>query len=289
MDKKTFINELKQALSVLQEEELNDIISEYEQHIDMKQKDGLTEEEAIADFGSLKELAADILAAYHVRADYAKEPRGRKKKAVFPDGSKTGPFRQQAGEIGAKAKTGILGGIHGLRIFLYRLWLLVRNLAGKPLIYIKDWQQRRRDGQRMPDEEFLDLPLMETEEPGIKAGGKESSQEKRPSTAVSRRRRTAGGFLGTIIRAFAKSFRFAWRTVLWGLRVAWNACCLMFALFSGFCGLFSLYALGMLAVLLAQGYPLAGVTLGCLGLVLCFFSAAGLGITLLKRKRGQHA
>ena len=56
MDKKTFMKELEQALSVLQEEELNDIISEYEQHIDMKQERGLTEEEAIADFGSLDEL-----------------------------------------------------------------------------------------------------------------------------------------------------------------------------------------------------------------------------------------
>ena len=60
MDKKTFISELRQALSVLQEDELEDIVSEYEQHIDMKLKNGLTEEEAIADFGSLNELAADI-------------------------------------------------------------------------------------------------------------------------------------------------------------------------------------------------------------------------------------
>ena len=36
MDKKTFISELEQALSVLQEEELRDIMEEYEQHIDMK-------------------------------------------------------------------------------------------------------------------------------------------------------------------------------------------------------------------------------------------------------------
>ena len=49
MDKKTFIRELKLALSVLKQEELDDIISEYEQHIDMKQANGLTEEDAIAD------------------------------------------------------------------------------------------------------------------------------------------------------------------------------------------------------------------------------------------------
>ena len=43
MDKKTFISKLEQALSVLQEDELRDIISEYEQHIDLKQESGLTE------------------------------------------------------------------------------------------------------------------------------------------------------------------------------------------------------------------------------------------------------
>lgn len=36
MDKKTFLEELRSSLSVLQETELNDIMDEYEQHIDMK-------------------------------------------------------------------------------------------------------------------------------------------------------------------------------------------------------------------------------------------------------------
>ncbi len=51
MDKKTFLEELRSSLSVLQETELNDIMDEYEQHIDMKVQSGLTEEEAIAEFG----------------------------------------------------------------------------------------------------------------------------------------------------------------------------------------------------------------------------------------------
>ena len=70
MDKNTFMRELERSLSVLQESELRDILSEYEQHIDMKVKSGLSEEEAIADFGSIPELTAEILDAYHVRADF---------------------------------------------------------------------------------------------------------------------------------------------------------------------------------------------------------------------------
>ena len=76
MDKKTFLEELRSSLSVLQETELNDIMDEYEQHIDMKVISGLSEEEAIADFGSLPELTAEILEAYHVRADYGPGQRG---------------------------------------------------------------------------------------------------------------------------------------------------------------------------------------------------------------------
>ena len=43
MDKKTFLEELRSSLSVLQETELNDIMDEYEQHIDMKVQSGLTD------------------------------------------------------------------------------------------------------------------------------------------------------------------------------------------------------------------------------------------------------
>ena len=84
------------------------------------------------------------------------------------------------------------------------------------------------------------------------------------------------------------------------LRMIWNGCWLLFSAIMAGYGMFCLYGLGVLAVLLAQGYPLAGITLGCLGLALCFFSATGLGITLLKKGKrakegyqeiegGQHA
>lgn len=70
MKKEAFISTLKKYLSVLEEKEIQDIIEEYEQHIDMKMQKGLSEEDAIADFGDLKELCAGILEAYHVKADY---------------------------------------------------------------------------------------------------------------------------------------------------------------------------------------------------------------------------
>lgn len=75
MKKEEFLTKLKKNLSVLEEKEIQDIVEEYEQHIDMKMKDGMSEEEAIRDFGDLKELTAGILEAYHVKADYQSEKK----------------------------------------------------------------------------------------------------------------------------------------------------------------------------------------------------------------------
>jgi hypothetical protein len=45
--------------------------------------------------------------------------------------------------------------------------------------------------------------------------------------------------------------------------------------------------MGLLTVLLLQGYPLAGVSLGCAGLVMCSFSAALLSITMVLKGRNR--
>ena len=55
-----------------------------------------------------------------------------------------------------------------------------------------------------------------------------------------------------------------------------------------FFGLFCLYGFGVLVILLADGYPLLGATLGCFGLVLCTFSAAGFVLTLLWKQPGRQ-
>lgn len=116
MDKREFLSALEQSLSVLQEDELKDIISEYEQHIDIKVEKGLTEEEAIEDFGSFQELTAELLEAYHVRADYAlggkkggwaEKIRIQKKKKVTEEET-SGVFEEggEEGERGESTGTG---------------------------------------------------------------------------------------------------------------------------------------------------------------------------------------
>ena len=70
MRKEEFFKLLKTRLAVIEENELEDILSEYRQHIDMKMQSGVSEEEAIKDFGDVDVLAGDILESYHVRSDY---------------------------------------------------------------------------------------------------------------------------------------------------------------------------------------------------------------------------
>ena len=73
-NKESFLKELQNGLAVLAESEQQDILAEYAQHIDMRIAGGLTEEEAIQDFGDIHQLTAEILAAYHVNPAYSRAP-----------------------------------------------------------------------------------------------------------------------------------------------------------------------------------------------------------------------
>lgn len=68
--KEAFLEALQQGIAVLAESEQQDILEEYAQHIEMKRSGGLTEEEAIQDFGDIHQLIAEILEAYHVDPSY---------------------------------------------------------------------------------------------------------------------------------------------------------------------------------------------------------------------------
>ncbi len=78
MNKETFLSELRGYLQILEDQEQEDILEEYAQHIDIKIQKGQSEEEAIRDFGSVKELAEGILAAYHVKPGFPGENRGNR-------------------------------------------------------------------------------------------------------------------------------------------------------------------------------------------------------------------
>lgn len=67
MNKEEFLKKLKKRLNVLEDSEIEDIVSEYEGYIDEKVAKGLSEEEAVKELGSFEEIVQDLLAAYKVK------------------------------------------------------------------------------------------------------------------------------------------------------------------------------------------------------------------------------
>lgn len=314
MGKHEFLSELEKSLSVLQEDELRDIISEYEQHIDIKVEKGLTEEEAIADFGSLAELTGEILEAYHVRVDYA-AGKGRN-KAVKAAGQEGSENFEKLKRMGEKGRLTLWSTVKGIGAWMAGIVRWVWHQARRPFV----WLRSRMVFQRWEYEKC------EAEEGSVETGGDPEAGGTGPEAGrvaradvselrgfckddgmgkdMQRRRRSGkmtenvmikgcGGVVGTGVHSLCRGIRrmIQWMAdiALWGIRLAWNGCWVMFSVFVGGFGLFSLFGLGLLTVLLTQGYPLVGVTIGCGGLVCCMFSAAGLGMTFLWRPGKSEA
>lgn len=75
MNKEEFLSRLRKKLSILEESEIEDIISEYEGYIEEKISKGSTEKEAVASMGDVDELAKELLSAYKIKSpnDRAKD------------------------------------------------------------------------------------------------------------------------------------------------------------------------------------------------------------------------
>ena len=69
MLKSEFLELLNQKLSLINDKEREDIILEYGTYIDDKIASGVSEEEAVAGFGDVDELAKEILSAYKINTD----------------------------------------------------------------------------------------------------------------------------------------------------------------------------------------------------------------------------
>ena len=293
MDKNTFMRELEWSLSVLQESELRDILSEYEQHIDMKVKSGLSEEEAIADFGSIPELTAEILEAYHVRADFGPGQRDGDGWRAAEDGQNEGDGssedqgdgekERRAAETWKARAAGFFSELGRRAVKLARragrwvsdVFVFWRELLGRPFRrFSRFWKQRREEQLYLTD------GSMEMENAGKKRG----------NAGVSLGR-TAGSFGRRLAGMAKRCFNSLIRLTVWTARLFWNGTWIFLAGCMGGTGLMFLFGLGVLAVLMVQGYPVAGGTLGWLGATVSLFSAAGLAMTLRwkKKKKGPGA
>lgn len=248
MDKTGFLKELKQYLAVLNEGEQKDIMDEYAQHIDMKMERGMSESEAIKEFGDIEELATEILEAYHVNPQFGakKHTKFTSIKEEIPVGDlakKSRHFWSKGVEYLKKMGAGVAGG-------LSRVWHMVR----KPFHRMKEaWVNWRNSEHKQPEWHFR-----------RRVDGQDTD-----GTRGIRRRKMFGEIPGMAVSGIRSLLMMAVGLALWCVRWAWNAFMLFLSLIAGGMTLMCLFGLGTLMVLLMQGYPLAGLTIGCLGLVLC--------------------
>ncbi|MCM1156093.1 MAG: DUF1700 domain-containing protein [Roseburia sp.] len=262
-NKETFLKELREYLKILEDKEQEDILAEYAQHIDMKMQKGLSEEEAIRDFGPMEELAAEILEAYHVKPEFNRKEDRKKDSVLLPKIKKSmaGGGRLFA-RFGRFTKEKFLAFIFcigrgfcwlGQKIHAFALWL-----TGP---FRKKKEQADGTGHQMPQKGTKDMTVQ------------------------------ADSFDKTFFGTIGHGIRAIWQALvslcIWGLKLLWNCGWLMISLITAVMTMVTLMGFGMVLVLLLQqqGYPFKGVLLMCLGGILCFASLTCAAFSLIIRKK----
>ena len=252
MDKKTFLEELRKSLRVLKDEEVQDIISEYEQHIDLKVEKGLTVKQAIDDFGNVKILAAEILEGYHVKTEFD----------FMQENTVPKPNLVSNGQEIAKTS------VKTLFAWINMFWRGILNSfrwCGKVMMCPLIWLKSKISCKERENDDVIDSV-------------KQYSHLK--NWLVQKMK----GFGSMIFRLLGQLVNMS----LWCVRICWNCFVTGAALSIGVFGLMCLFAVGIFAVLLFQGYPVIGVTIGCLGLVVCMFAVTVFVWTLIwKSPKGE--
>ena len=252
MDKKTFLEELRKSLRVLKDEEVQDIISEYEQHIDLKVEKGLTVKQAIDDFGNVKILAAEILEGYHVKTEFD----------FMQENTVPKPNLVSNGQEIAKTS------VKTLFAWINMIWRGILNSfrwCGKVMMCPLIWLKSKISCKERENDDVID-------------------SVKQYSHLNNWLVQKMKGFGSMVFRLLGQLVNMS----LWCVRICWNCFVTGAALSIGVFGLVCLFAVGVFAVLLFQGYPVIGVTIGCLGLVVCMFAVTVFVWTLIwKSPKGE--
>ena len=266
MDKATFLVQLQKNIGMLDDGEQKDIIDEYSQHIDMKVSGGMTEAEAIEDFGDFNEFVREILSAYHVKAPFDQPDAVEAKAAVAQPtaGDRLDDAVRAGSNAVGKAAAATKSGAH-------KLGEAVSGAFGKAKDRARASAQRAQGSSAS-----VSAPAAAGASEGLDAGA------------------ALGGATGVAsassIRAWlSKAWRVCLRVVKTCARWLWNVCVACCAAFCLILGLASLFCFGVFAVLLAQGYPMLGVTVAGAGASMMFGAAAFLLIKLIARKPARDA
>ena len=254
MTKQEFLDELKRSISVLQDEEQVDIISEYEQHIDMKMKSGLTEEEAIADFGGIQKLTVEILEAYHVKTDFVTNQHHQ------TDASKQ--LLQETGKNVSKVKEKVFQVLKRTGGGIKHFFMGCFSQLKRPWLWLGACIQKKKEQKELTNQNSKEVE------------DRKSSSE---TTVLSHIK----SGIRAISRGIQKFVLWCMAVLIWCIRLGWNLWWIGVGALAAFFGLITLFGTGALVIIVTQGYPLVGVTIGCVGITCCFAALTGLCFSIL--------
>lgn len=240
MNKTDFLHKLEERLQMLNASEREDIVSEYSQHIDMKVKDGLSEEQAIKDFGEFDGLIAEILEAYHFNPQFGSESK----------------LQKELSGLASEAKKVSKGAFSWLTAIFRSCGKIAEDILDKSRSLFDALAQKSKPQ---------------------KAHDKFSKSQNSGKGILS----AAGGIFMSFIKITLKILASAFRACVY-IGVFFAACMILIPTFC--LGLLALFGIGVTAVLLYGGYPIAGIFIGCLGGFLCCASVIAFALSFLIKK-----
>lgn len=280
MNKTEFLNELEKKIRVLNKEEINDILAEYSQHIDMRMESGLSEDEAIKDFGDMDELAGEILEAYHVNPEFDKELNdkqegiGKKAEALAEEitSSVGGPLKK----LFLKCKELILRFFNWIKQFVSKI------KSSEKIVFINTMKKKKAEEQPAEtDGEVLEKTDTKAEKKKrtlFKKSEKKKENKKDIKAAAGRQikktkgrcRRLIGGFIALCVSVVA----------------------ILCLIPTTIAMLFAVFGLGISVVMIFTGYPMAGIFVMLLGasvasIALWLLLASFVGIRRKKKNKAS--
>ena len=255
----------------------------------------MSEEEAVKDFGSIEELIGELLDAYSINTEYAagetKESAEKEKniaqtvcRAAGETAEKAGDALQSAARTVGRAGTWLWQIVKRFFLFWWNLactmWegccRLIRRLCGRPSPEEAQSQQyqekeEKRRKQREKREERYEKQREAREV--CREKRRVQYEENREKRRELHEERAKGLRRPSLLHRFWDGcIRIVKLCTIWCVKLTFLICSAPFLLF----GLFCLFCAGMLAVLMAQGYPVIGIGIIAFGLVLCSLGTSGI-------------
>lgn len=278
MNKESFLKELSERLQVLNEQERQDLLEEYEQHIDLKIENGLSEEEAVRDFGTPEQLCEELLDVYHINSEYASSAAAQVQEEEKPI-SKTASALKRVCRIGGTENSEKKKLFDSIPVFSQKKESEADGIKSEEeqarelevkRVHEEEREMRRQEKQMQHEEKLLKRQQKQKQRAERAAAFREAARQKK---LMRKEQRIQNG--GSWMMRVMKKTGFLLRTIC---RICWKISLFGVAFPFLMLALFALFCTGVVAVLLQQGYPLVGITLLGLG---TFLGASGLSGLIL--------